>query len=77
MQNRSVLKVTFAGIAAMTVPIAIGMMNGRLASAQFITAPFETASRSCNEEPGMMKGAGANGPRWFLVVDHLEKPAES
>ena len=70
MTNRSVLKLTFgkkvaltvAGLAALVVPIAVGVMNAPLIRAQSAAAAvpkFEASSiRPCSDEPGLMRGAG-------------------
>jgi len=70
MTNRTVLKVTFAkkvalsvaGLAALVVPIAVGVMNAPLIRAQSAAAAvpkFEASSiRPCSGEPGLKMGAG-------------------
>ncbi len=70
MTNRIVLRLTFAkkialtvtGIAALSVPIAVGVMNApliRAQSAAAATPKFEASSiRPCSDEPGHMRGGG-------------------
>jgi bla regulator protein BlaR1 len=70
MSNRIVLRLNFAkkialtvaGIAALAVPIAVGVMNAPLIRAQSAAAAvpkFEASSiRPCNVKPGLMLGAG-------------------
>ena len=79
MINRSTLKLTFArkaalacaGIAVIAIPIMVGTMNPPSASAQspapLSPAKFETATvRPCNQDTGMMKGAGRSVSRGIL-----------
>lgn len=69
MTNRVALRLniakrvalTLAGIAALTVPIALGIMNAPVLRAQAVAATpkFETASiKRCSNQAGLMKGAG-------------------
>ena len=70
MTNRSVLKLTFAkkvaltvaGLAALVVPIAVGVMNAPVIRAQSAAAAvpkFEASSiKPCSDEPGLKRGAG-------------------
>jgi len=71
MTNRLVLKLNFAkkvaltvaGITALAVPVAVGVMNAALARAQSAAAAvpkFEASSiRPCSDKPGLMRGAGS------------------
>jgi len=70
MKNSIVLRLNFArkvalavaGIAALAVPIAVGVMNAPLIRAQSATAAtpkFETSSiDTCSDEPGLKRGYG-------------------
>lgn len=70
MTNRIALRLKFvkkialtgAGIAALTLPIAIGVMNAPLIRAQSAAraaAKLEASSiRPCSDEPGLKRGAG-------------------
>jgi uncharacterized protein (TIGR03435 family) len=68
MMNRIVLRLNFgkkvalaaAGMAALAIPIVVGMMNTPSIRAQTAATPkFEVASiRPCKDEPGLRKGGG-------------------
>lgn len=70
MKNRIVLRLNFArkvalavaGIAALALPIAVGVMNAPLIRAQPATAPapkFEASSiEACSDVPGLKRGYG-------------------
>src|SRR5204862_578015 len=72
MRNRIALKLNFArkltlaiaGIAVLALPITVGVMNAPLIRAQSAVAAvpkFVAASiRRCEDEAGVMKGAGAS-----------------
>jgi bla regulator protein BlaR1 len=69
MMNRIAFKLNFAkrvalavaGIAALAVPITLGIVNAPMIRAQAVAATpkFETVSiKRCSERPGFMRGAG-------------------